>query len=436
MALEGTLRDFHLADIFQLISIQKKTGLLTLKDKDDVVTVAFKDGNVVAADSSRKNIEDRLGQVLVKSGRITEAHLSRALTIQKETLQRLGHVLVERGFIVEDDLKDALRTQVAQLVYRLFLWKDGDYHFNQDDTVEYDRDHFTPLSAENVLLEGVRMVDEWPIIQRRITSLEIVFRQQRTEEPVIIADDEEADDIAAELDRALSATEGDAPPSEQGVRITTREAAILRLVDGQSTVQEIIDRGGLNDFETCRILYDLACRDLIATTDEPGVRREHGRKPAFSWAPVVEYSGYLLLLGALTLSIVTITDSPLSGSPRLLATGKTVDGIMDLVARSRVQRLSEAARVYYLQKGFFPDDLMDLVRGNLIAGNTLRDPWGRRFGYISSETGFRIIAYDSGGVENADRSVAVGEVPEGPVKRGHPSADSAVAAGPDAPPAR
>ena len=51
MALKGTLRDFSLADIFQLIGIQRKTGVLTLKSDKDVVTVSFVDGNVVAADS-------------------------------------------------------------------------------------------------------------------------------------------------------------------------------------------------------------------------------------------------------------------------------------------------------------------------------------------------------------------------------------------------
>ena len=40
MALEGTLRDFSLADIFQLIGLQRKTGVLTLNGSDDTVTVS------------------------------------------------------------------------------------------------------------------------------------------------------------------------------------------------------------------------------------------------------------------------------------------------------------------------------------------------------------------------------------------------------------
>ena len=44
MALAGTLKDFSLADIFQLIALQKKTGYLTLRNPADVVTVTFMEG--------------------------------------------------------------------------------------------------------------------------------------------------------------------------------------------------------------------------------------------------------------------------------------------------------------------------------------------------------------------------------------------------------
>src|SRR5262245_48269900 len=135
MALEGTLRDFSLADIFQLIGIQKKTGVLTLKYDGEVVTVSFLNGNVVTADSLKKKLEDRLGAVLVRSGRLSDKQLHQALKIQKETLKRLGHILVDGRYIGETDLREALRLQITQIVYRLFRWKDGDYHFNQEESV-------------------------------------------------------------------------------------------------------------------------------------------------------------------------------------------------------------------------------------------------------------------------------------------------------------
>src|SRR5262249_1533399 len=96
VALNGTLRDFGLADIFQLIGIQRKTGVLSLRSSDKTVTVSFLSGGVVSAESSERGLEDRLGSVLVKSGKVTERQLGDALKAQKASLQRLGKVLIEQ----------------------------------------------------------------------------------------------------------------------------------------------------------------------------------------------------------------------------------------------------------------------------------------------------------------------------------------------------
>src|SRR4029079_13473295 len=151
MALEGTLKDFSLADIFQLIGLQRKTGVLTLRGKDDTVTVTFLDGKVVGADSLNRRLENRLGAVLMRTGTINQEQLNRALEIQKETLQRLGFILTHYGIISKEKLKEALQLQILQIVYRMFRWKDGDYHFPQETTIKYDRDNVAPITAESIL---------------------------------------------------------------------------------------------------------------------------------------------------------------------------------------------------------------------------------------------------------------------------------------------
>ncbi len=47
MALKGTLKDFGIADILQLIGQQQKTGVLMLTQRGDTVAVTFKDGSAV-----------------------------------------------------------------------------------------------------------------------------------------------------------------------------------------------------------------------------------------------------------------------------------------------------------------------------------------------------------------------------------------------------
>jgi len=124
MALEGTIKDFGLPDIFQLIGLQRKTGLLTLKHDKENVTVTFESGQVVMADSAAKRLEDRLGNVLVKQGKLSKEKLDEALQTQKATLQRLGHILTTGNYITPKDLKDALQVQVSQIVFRVFRWRD------------------------------------------------------------------------------------------------------------------------------------------------------------------------------------------------------------------------------------------------------------------------------------------------------------------------
>ena len=154
MALQGTLQEFGLADIFQLIAIQRKTGVLSLKDDSDDVTVYFQSGDVVYADSRHRNMEDRLGRLLVRSGMITAEVLDHALQKQKQTLQRIGRVLVDDGRITQDDLNAALELQVVQVVYGLFRWDVGDYRFLQEKELDLDRNHATLLTAQQLLLEG------------------------------------------------------------------------------------------------------------------------------------------------------------------------------------------------------------------------------------------------------------------------------------------
>ncbi|MFQ9872157.1 MAG: hypothetical protein ACLRVT_03800 [Oscillospiraceae bacterium] len=55
----------------------------------------------------------RLGDLLISNGLITEQQLNEALTIQKQVQKRLGTVLIEYGFISEPQLIEALELQLG-----------------------------------------------------------------------------------------------------------------------------------------------------------------------------------------------------------------------------------------------------------------------------------------------------------------------------------
>ena len=280
MALEGTLADFSLADIFQLIALQRKTGILALKRNDETVTVNFHNGMVIGADTSPKKLEDRIGRVLEKTGLITDDQLREALEYQQKTLQKIGFILVDQNYITRDQLQEALQIQVAQMIYRLFRWHKGEYYFDQKAKVDLESDeNIPPMSAESILMEGIQMIDEWPIIEKKIPNFKMIFR------PTIELSDIDLSDLAAEdaeFETAFAKMNAYASHAADGgekIRLSREEAEVFLLVDGKSSVNEVVEGSKLGEFHTCKALYDLLETENIEVTS---MRSEGGSDAASS----------------------------------------------------------------------------------------------------------------------------------------------------------
>jgi len=395
MALQGTLQDFSLADIFQLIGIQKKTGVLTLKSDQETVTVAFADGNVVGADSTQRRIEDRLGTVLVKSGRLTEAQLQDALRQQRSTLKRLGTILVEGQFLDADGLSDALQVQISQLVYRLFRWTAGSYHFSQEAKVDDDRELVAPMSAESILMEGARILDEWPMVEKGIHSMQAVWRHANVE--------------IARASGAAAAGKADGEAAG-AVTLSETERLVYGLVDGKRPVQEIVDRSALSEFETCRTLYELVSRQLLeevriaASKSSPAsaTAAAHAaprRDRARHGAPILlGFAALLLVLaagGAILKRLLPELPRFVEGQGLVVTLepflGRTdQERVMTALSRSRLQRVDGAIHVYYLLNRGFPADLTLLVNEGFLGLSALRDTAGQPFTYKVTQDGFSL----------------------------------------------
>jgi hypothetical protein len=361
MALNGTLRDFGIADILQLIAQQQKTGTLHLESKDQEVHIGFQDGVIVQAESTTRRRKDLFGTMLVRAEIISEAQLEEALETQKRTLQRLGDVLVSTGVITKERYRQMAQLQFNETLYRLFSWKSGTYAFEQG-TVHYDPADVTPVRAESVLMEGFRMVDEWPVIRKRIPRYDLVF--------------EKVKELPAPGPR-----EGGEPQDERrrGDFTTFGEAErrIYALVTPVRDVRKLIDLSCLGEFETCKALCNLvnlvylkalpALGDPDPLQDEVSVvDRVRGTLGRIAVSTVV--------LAGLVLVAVSSNLNPwsLSGSARM---GFEESAVQQAVARAQVSRLEAALDVYRLEKGEYPPSLQALVDTRLVSTSDLRYPW-------------------------------------------------------------
>lgn len=406
MALEGTLRDFSLADILQLISLQKKTGLLTLKGTQDTVTLGFSDGRLVSAESAARRMDTRLGTVLVKTERLAPETLQRALEIQGQTLQRLGFILLKHGFCTPDDLRAGLDIQIRKIVYSLFRWTDGDYVFAPHQTIDYDRETVAPLAVENLLMEGARMQDEWPIIEKIVRSVDLVYAKVPLAQPVVPAQDEDDVEEIGESSLERRMREKRADP----IRVSQAEWAVYQLVDGVLSIAEINERTFLSEFDGCKAVYDLVSRGLIAEVKKaPRAAPPAGAVAAPAKAPAHRpvSPALAVALGTVALLLLAVglwmqRRNPLNlltYPPRRIA---VVEGYQKAVSLLRLRRLTEAVDTFYRVNGRFPESMDALINSDLVSGADLYDPWGQKYLYVLQPEKYYLVGFDRNGKTDID----------------------------------
>lgn len=418
MALEGTLKDFALPDILQLIGLQKKTGVLILNDKTDEITIAFKDGQLVSADSKRKRLEERLGTRLVRSGLITEGQLHDALEKQKSTFQRLGVILLHDQLVKAEELRKALEIQTTQIIYRTFRWEDAEYRFDQDAQIDYDKENFRPIGAESLLMEGMRIIDEWPIVEKAVHSMQAVYERVQVNQPVVI---EKGEDEDAEEDDDFDFDLGAATPKDDrpdAIKLSPQEGAVWNMLDGQRSVEDVMYQARLSDFDTAKAIYDLMNRDLIRERTGGGASSSTKTISVFpsEASPLVVYGLTALVFAWAIAGAMLYERNPINQKQPLGLRREDLDAQHEAVLATRIDRVAHSLEAYRLANGdqAYPADLEELVDLKFLRDVDVHLPYGVHFEYtrLESGQGFRLQAVDADNQEMPDLERIGGEAGE------------------------
>jgi hypothetical protein len=167
MSLAGRLEDLALPDIFQILSIGKKTGTFVVRGSRGTALIVFRNGIIVRAETD--DIEGTVSDTLVRAGMVKESVLQMAGEVKKSLpLQSLADVLFDLGAVSRDILDQATRKRIEHVIYRLLHWEDGDFRFELDDLDISGKTDLTDLgwelskglSPEYLLMEGARVQDE------------------------------------------------------------------------------------------------------------------------------------------------------------------------------------------------------------------------------------------------------------------------------------
>ena len=223
MVLSGTLREFILADVFQLLAQQKITGKLVLSNGKIEGSVLFKDGLIVSAEKTDEQLVDKLFNYLVDMKAQQPAVTKTMFTPFEGNAEGLTTEIARRGIMTESELHLFCESAIEDIACSLFLWNSGTYRFNSLRSVDNLIPAKVVIPTENIVMEAMRRVDEWHRMKEYIND-----------------------------DTVFVKTDKDAAPE-----VDSEHLYIYYRVDGTSTVRMIIMSSCLTEYRVYEIIYNL-----------------------------------------------------------------------------------------------------------------------------------------------------------------------------------
>lgn len=408
MPLEGDLAHFRLADILQVVSHQRKTGILTIQGKSDILAVSFLDGGIVAADALNQSLDDLLGGVLARRNLIEPARFARLVEEQRRAGSRLFEFLVEQRAVSRQQLLESIEDLTYHLILDVLLWREGQFKFYGGEEVAHE-EGVHPLRVEDLLMRSIR---DLPSEEGRAPSqVSGVATYLPTGGGRPVKRIPEGFDEATPLDPGT-------------IWVTPDEETILARLDGRTPAETLARLSGLGEtrayYALSRLVSTGLARELAAGEEVPALAAPARTAPPAEALRVERH-------------VVHAADEarpgshPLGDRPAALARALPVvaavaaiwivlaapgallfpaPGQGDLrAAFERTRRLSRfslidrGARTYHLLEGRYPGSIAELVERGLLPRRALGKLDGQRYEYRPRSEEYEILLHSD--VESA-----------------------------------
>ncbi len=230
MALSGSLKEFELADIFQLIGQQKKTGKLVLRDGTAEAYCLFNRGLVVAAGSKSCNFTTVLSKYLTDVKKYPEAKVREFVDVCKGSPAMFADVVKKIQYVSDDEIEYLSQSSTEDLACALFFWHSGDYFFQPMTAVSEHIAGSSSFTTDALAMEAMRRADEWQRMQGVI---------DRESVPVV-------------ADPLFYAMPEDAAPS---MVLSNPASYVLSKLDGSRCVGDLIEECYLLEYSIFEIIF-------------------------------------------------------------------------------------------------------------------------------------------------------------------------------------
>jgi CheY-like chemotaxis protein len=221
----GDIAAIPLAEILQLLQLQRQSGVLRVNNARAGVTISIRQGLVDFVQSRGVPEEYRIGRYFVEKGSVTREQMEEILQNKGGNGKLTGEALVEAGHATKEDLHEVLSKQSSELVYDVLRWPYGRFSFTREPFPAEAEAAKLGLGIAGLVLEGFRRVDEWRLMESTIVFDQVVF-----------------------IDPTALAAIGED-------KLTRTDKLVLAAVDGSRTVNEVIKESAVGSFDAIKAIY-------------------------------------------------------------------------------------------------------------------------------------------------------------------------------------
>ncbi len=351
IGLEGSIKEFSIIDVLQLICQQEKSGVLNVVHKGKSAEIHIQEGKIVSAGF----VNHTVGEYLVRAKLLSLDDLHRALAIRQETLELLEEILIKHGFIEASDLTRAINNQIYETLYDVFQWKEGTYTFKLNHVLRLPP-FLKPLPFQSLLLDVLRMIDEWPEVNSSIPSFDLRF------------------------DKTCAIDLADFEPA--AVRVYT-------LIDGLRTVQDIIDESLLGKYTTCKILANFLQNGYIHATARAAAMPQASRVK-IPYTKLFIASNYAFLSVIVFVLVIMLAKNPHHIVPIYNLPLVKQSLLAEYLNNRNLSKIEDALEEYKLLYGFYPRILQDLISSNRIDAAALATQGNKIIHYFPENDSYHL----------------------------------------------
>jgi len=256
----GKIVDSDVASLLGRIYLQRLTGRLVLRRDAVEKVIFFERGAPILGTSS--DSDDRLGEMLVRQGRLTPAQLAQASAAAPRAERRLGVVLVELGYIKPTELSVVVRRHFEEIIHSAFAWESGEWSLGpgqpNQEIVLLDE------HPAAIILAGVRRKYGAARLSRCLGGGQQVFRRSTAASAI---------DVLARMAMA------------------SEERAIVELFDGTRTLDDVRAAAGVREEVASGLAWTLSVLGQLDRVDDRAAEPQRAPSRARNGTGVHEVDG-------------------------------------------------------------------------------------------------------------------------------------------------